>query len=165
VPLGASEADVQQPALLFGVGRRTARAERQLLVQQPGQEHRLELEPLRAVERREVHASRAPIGGEAARELGDEGGDIARGIGRRELRSERPEAREVRLPRDLFGVVGLGVGVVADGVGRLLDGLDNAAPGAAEAREHGPGPGAAQERAVAHLVRDPGGRERLLERL
>jgi hypothetical protein len=69
---------------------------------QTRQEHRVELEPLRAVIREQVHAPTAVLGGEAARELGAERRCIPAGMRALELGRERAHPREVGLARDLF---------------------------------------------------------------
>ena len=58
------DADVEQPAFLVGIGARAGRPEGQFLVEQPGQEHGVPLQPLGAVERQQVHAAPALLRGE-----------------------------------------------------------------------------------------------------
>ena len=65
VRASACDAHVQQAAFLAGVGCRALRAEGELLVEQSRQEHRVELQTLRAVVREQVHASARLLGREA----------------------------------------------------------------------------------------------------
>ena len=77
VPLRARQADVEQPPLLGDRVRRLRLPHRQLLLLHTRDEHRLELEPLRAVQRQEVDAAaRLAAVAEAPLELRDEAGAV-----------------------------------------------------------------------------------------
>ena len=95
VSAGSGDPDVEKPPLLLGVGFRSPRTERELAVDEAGEEHGVELEALRAVVREEVHATAAVLGGEPLRELGLERRVIAAGVGALELRGEGTHSREV----------------------------------------------------------------------
>ena len=68
----ARDADVEQPALLVGLGLGPTRTERQLPVEQPWEEHRVELQAFRAVVRQQVDPSAAVLRGEPPAQLVDE---------------------------------------------------------------------------------------------
>ena len=93
----ARHAHVEQPPLLLdlGVGARLLR--RQLLLLQPGDEHRVELEAFRAVQREQVDTARALAARvEAPAEIRDERRGVAI-----EARGEPDDAPEIRLPHEL----------------------------------------------------------------
>ena len=87
--------------------RAALRPERQVVVEQSGEEHGVELQALRAVIGQQVHAAARLLGREPPRELVDERGDVGVGVRLRELLGEGPQPREVRLPGDLLVGVGL----------------------------------------------------------
>src|SRR5512132_443260 len=96
---GPSDAYVEQPALLRDrvvVSKRLFARELALL--DPGQEDRVPLEPLRAVQRQQVDASLGAVV-EALTEPGDPGPDVASAVV--ELLGQEDQAREVALPRQL----------------------------------------------------------------
>ena len=96
--LGARQADVEQAPLLRDLVRRLRQSRRQLLLLHARDEHRLELEPLRAVQRQQVDAApRLSAVAEAALELRDEAGTVEVG----ELVGQPDEPREVVLANRL----------------------------------------------------------------
>ena len=77
--LRTRHADVEEAALLGDLRVRPRLPRRQLLLVEPRQEDRLELEPLRAMQREQVHAARAVAARiEAPPQLGDERRRVAR---------------------------------------------------------------------------------------
>ena len=83
-----------------------------------------------------------------------------------ELRGQGAEPTEVGLARDLVVGVVVALGVVPERVRDAVHDIRDGSRGRAlQLLQHGLRSRAAQERAVAHLIRDARGRERLLERL
>ena len=83
-----------------------------------------------------------------------------------ELLSHGAEAGQVRLSRDLLVGIGLGRGIEPQRVRDAVHDLrDRSGRWSLQLLEDRLGSRPAQERTVAHLVRDTGGRERFLERL
>ena len=94
---GARQADVEQPPLLGELLVGPGLLRRQLLLGEPRQEDRVELEPFRAVERQQVDAARAVAAGiEALPQVGREPVDVAV-----ERLGERDEPRQVGLADEL----------------------------------------------------------------
>ena len=102
VPAGACDADVEQTPFLLRVGLRPAGPEGQFTVDRPGEEHCVELEALRPVVRKQVHAAGVFSGGEPVRQLGEERRRVVVRARSLEFHRERAQPREVGLPRDLL---------------------------------------------------------------
>ena len=163
----ACDAHVEEPALLLRIRGGPLRSEGELLVQQPREEDRVELETLGAMERQEVHAAPRVLRAESPRQLADESLDAAVGVYRFVLGGQRAQAREVGLAGHLFRVVGVGLGVVTEGLRRRLDQRAHACTvaGTTQLAQHAARPRTPQERAVADLIGDGRLRECLLEGL
>ena len=163
--LGASERDIEQPALLGARRRRVGVGDRHQAALEPGHEDGVELESLRPVEGQQVDRVAARVGTIALQRRG-------------EVRQEPLEAARTALGVDVLArqahervhVLSLLLGV---GVGRVLEVGDEpgeasawcGSRGVAQCVERGADLGAVEEPGVAaDAIRDRRSGERLLER-
>ena len=166
VPARARDPDVEQPAFLVRVGVGAARPVRELAVQQPGQEHGVELQALRSMVGHQVHAPSLCSVAKRWASSSTKAATVGAGVSALVLGRERAQAGEVGLTRGLLLGVGRRLGVVAELVGDARTASASVAALAASSRAStARGPGRRRNAPSRTWYGMPGGGERLLVRL